>query len=293
MERLADINAKIDNVEKLEAVVTAIRGIAAARAQEARVLLVGVVAYSRVVSEALGEALLLAPPDEEPSRGVDRTGEILFLAEQGFAGAYSDRVLDAAADALSGATVLAVGRRGTAIANERGVVPDWSTEMATHIGGVPAVADRIAGALYERIERHGLTRIGLTFAHAAEGGGMAVERQSLLPLDFARFAPAGGGSPPLTYLPPADLIRQLIDEYVYARLCAAATLAFAAENEARLAAMVSAKTNVDNTLADLRSRASQARQREVTEEVIGLSASAAAATAFHTTHLRRPRTRRV
>lgn len=287
MERLADITAKIDNVEKLDAVVTAIRGIAAARAQEARSLLVGVQSYARVVAGAIGEALRLTPGGAGERTGPDRPGEVVFGAEQGFAGAYSDRVLDAAAEALAGATILIVGTRGVAIAAERGIRPDWATAMASHVSRVPAVADRLAGALYERIEQYGLTRIGLTFARPAAGGGFAVERQSLLPLDLGQFAASRTGDPPLTNLPPAVLIRELVDEYVYARLCAAATLAFAAENEARLAAMVAARTNVRETLSGLRNQASQARQGEVTEEVIALSASAAAV-AFRTGRHRRP-----
>jgi len=281
VERLADINAKIDNVEKLEAVVTAIRGIAAARAQEARALLVGVESYARIVAAAIGEALRL-PHGEGERSGPDRRGEVVFVAEQGFAGAFSDRVLDVVGRDLADATVLIVGTRGVAIAAERGIEADWTTAMATQISGVPAVADRLASALYERIERLGLTRIGLTFAHPATSGGFAVERQSLLPLDLGQFVPAETGYPPLVNLPPMVLIRQLVDEYVYARLCAAATLAFAAENEARLTAMISARTNVQNTLSGLRNQASQARQEEVTEEVIALSASAAAVTAAAT-----------
>ena len=275
MERLADINAKIDNVEKLEAVVTAIRGIAAARAQEARALLVGVESYARIVAAAIGEALRL-PHGEGKRAGPDRRGEVVFVAEQGFAGAFSDRVLDLVGSDLAGAAVLIVGTRGTAVAAERGIECDWTTAMASQISGVPSVADRVASALYERIERLSLTRIGLTFAHPAATGGFAVERQSLLPLDLGQFAPGDTGYPPLVNLPPVALIRGLVDEYVYARLCAAATLSFAAENEARLAAMISARTNVQATLGGLRNQASQARQEEVTEEVIALTASAAA-----------------
>jgi F-type H+-transporting ATPase subunit gamma len=278
VERLADINAKIDNVEKLDAVVTAIRGIAAARAQEARALLVGVESYARIVAAAIGEALRL-PYAAGERGGPDRRGEVVFVAEQGFAGAFSDRVLDLVEGDLAEATVLIVGTRGAAIAAERGIEADWTTAMATQISGVRAGADRLASALYALIEQLGLTRIGLTFAHPAAGGGFAVQRQSLLPLDLSQFVPAETGYPPLVNLPPVTLVQQLVDEYVYARLCAAATLAFAAENEARLAAMISARTNVETTLASLRNRASQARQEEVTEEVIALSASAAAVSA--------------
>jgi F-type H+-transporting ATPase subunit gamma len=213
---------------------------------------------------------------------------VLFVAEQGFAGGFSDRLIDAARDDLAGATVLIVGTRGVAIAGERGIRAEWSTAMASQVSAVPAVADRVAGALYERIRQQGLTRIGLTFARPAIGGGFTVVRQSLLPLDLGQFAGKARMDPPLTNLPPDVLIEQLVAEYVYGRLCAAATHAFAAENEARLAAMVSAKTNVRDALQGLRTRASQARQGEITEEVIELVASATATrSGAHTAHVLR------
>ena len=62
-ERLADVVAQIQNVRQLEAVVTAMRGIAASRAQRGRALLAGIDAYSNVVSRAIGHALILMPAD--------------------------------------------------------------------------------------------------------------------------------------------------------------------------------------------------------------------------------------
>ena len=56
-DRHADILAQIQNVHQLEAVVTAMRGIAAARAQHGRALLPGIDAYSDVISAAIGQAL--------------------------------------------------------------------------------------------------------------------------------------------------------------------------------------------------------------------------------------------
>src|SRR5271167_2294534 len=89
-ERLADIVTQIENVRQLEAVVTAMRGIAASRAQKGRSLLAGIDAYSKVISRAIGQALSLLGPDmvnTPPLRPVKR-GLILFCAEQGFAGAF-------------------------------------------------------------------------------------------------------------------------------------------------------------------------------------------------------------
>ena len=53
-ERLSDVSAQIRNIRQLEAVVAALRGIAASRAQQARFLLAGIEAYSAIVSRAIG-----------------------------------------------------------------------------------------------------------------------------------------------------------------------------------------------------------------------------------------------
>ena len=140
-ERLANVVTQIRNVRQLEAVVTAMRGIAASRAQQAQSLRDGIDAYSQVISRAIGQALNLLAVDTTAAAPLrrHRLGLILFCAEQGFAGAFSERVLDAAADDLAGATALVVGTRGAAVAAERGVAPAWTIPMANHVERHPAV----------------------------------------------------------------------------------------------------------------------------------------------------------
>ena len=60
-ERLADISARIDGVRQLGAVVNAMRGIAAARAQQARSQLIAVDSYAVIIAAAIGRAVALAP----------------------------------------------------------------------------------------------------------------------------------------------------------------------------------------------------------------------------------------
>ena len=99
-ERLSDIVTQTRNIRQLNAVVTAMRGIAASRAQRGRALLAGIEAYTAVISNAIGEALTLLPADgvAVQERAGAKRGLILFCAEQGFAGAFSERVFDAAGD---------------------------------------------------------------------------------------------------------------------------------------------------------------------------------------------------
>ena len=67
-ERLSDIVTQIQNVRQLGAVVTAMRGIAASRAQKGRSLLAGIEAYTQVVSLPSGRHLNCCQPIGPPRR---------------------------------------------------------------------------------------------------------------------------------------------------------------------------------------------------------------------------------
>ncbi len=280
-ERLADIVAQLQNVHQLEAVVTAMRGIAASRAQKARSLLAGVEAYSEVVSRAIGEALSLMPADAVDAavaarRARARPGRILFCAEQGFAGAFSERVLEAAAPGLAEATVFIVGTRGATIAGEQGIEPSWSEPMAAHADAIPSFANRLADDLYRYVADSRVAEVELYYSRFAAGGGIAVEHHSLLPIDFERFGHPRQMQAPLITLAPDVLLERLAEEYVYAQLCTAALHAFAAENEARMIAMLAARNNIGSKLTALSGRERQLRQQEITTEVVELAAGAEA-----------------
>ncbi len=277
VERLADIVTQIQNVRQLDAVVTAMRGIAASRAQKGRSLLDGIDAYSKVISHAIGQALSLLPPDLVTALPLPRArpGLILFCAEQGFAGAYSERVLDAAGD-IDGAISLVVGTRGAVVANERGIVPAWTAPMATHIDAIPSFANRLADALYGYVATGAIAKVDIVFSHSVSGSGVQIDRHSLLPIDFGRFTRPVEKQSPLTTLTPELLLERLAVEYVYAQLCEAAMHSFEAENEARMIAMAAAKTNIETKLAGLSQRERQLRQEEITTEIVELAAGAAA-----------------
>ena len=119
-ERLADIAARIDGVRQLGAVVNAMRGIAAARVQQARGQLVAVDHYAATIAAAIGRAVALVSPVVTHTVPYPaQLGLVLFCAEQGFAGAFSERVLDAARTDAATAELFLIGTRGSAAAAER------------------------------------------------------------------------------------------------------------------------------------------------------------------------------
>ncbi|MDN3564128.1 FoF1 ATP synthase subunit gamma [Paeniroseomonas aquatica] len=269
-ERLGDIGGRIEGIRQLGAVVNAMRGIAAARARQARDQLAAVDSYAASIAAAIGHALALAPP-AHPSAS-RKLALILFCAEQGFAGAFSERVLDAVGADLATSAVFLIGTRGASVAAERGVAIGWSGAMPSHSPGVPKLADGIAEVIYDRILRGEIDQVDAVFSQWEPGHGTHVERQRLLPFDAARMPYPADSNPPLITLPPDVLLRALTADFVHAQLCKAALHAFAAENEARMTAMASARNQIERRLAELQARQRLVRQEEITAEIIELAA---------------------
>jgi F-type H+-transporting ATPase subunit gamma len=276
-ERLADIGARITGVRQLGAVVNAMRGIAAARAQQARNQLAAVDAYAGTIADGIGRVLALSPDQRDGWAGQPgRPALVLFCAEQGFAGAFSERVLDAADVGAAGAGLFLVGTRGLAVAAERGVTPGWSAAMPSHSAGVPKLADRITAALYAYVAAGGPADIDAIFTDWQPGHGRFLRHRRLLPLDPALFPHVADRNPALMNLAPHALLAGLTAEHLHAQLCNTALHAFAAENEARMETMAAARTQIERQLSSLLARQRTVRQEEITAEIIELAAGEAA-----------------
>jgi F-type H+-transporting ATPase subunit gamma len=275
-ERLADVSARISGVRQLGSIVNAMRGIAAARAQQARNQVLAVDAYAATIAQAIGRALALRPVELDIGQ---RTASgpllILFCAEQGFAGAFTEHVLEFARGEFGKSKIYLIGSRGGAIAAERGVAPAWKNPMPSHSSGVPKLADRIGDALFADIANGEIDRADIVFNQWRPAEGVHVERRRLFPLDLAMFKAADKAAP-LAYLNPETLLAELTFAFMHAELCNAALHAFAAENEARMEAMARAHGEVERNLASLLSTQRIVRQEEITAEIVELSAGVAA-----------------
>lgn len=272
-ERLAEVSTRIENLGQLGTVVNAMRGIAGAKAQAARTQLAAVEAYSATITAALGRTLALQAGQAPPAAPPERIAQLLFCAELGFAGAFSEHVLDQAAP---GAMLFLLGTRGMMRAAERSLTPAWHLAMPADTALVPHFAGQISAALYAAIVKNGITQAEILYCRWQAVSGLRVARCRLLPLDQAEFpAPAPGA--PLLNLAPAALLEALTADYVHALLCQAALHSFAAECEARMAIMTAARQHIDGKILTLEQTRRTVRQEEITAEIIELAASTAAA----------------
>jgi F-type H+-transporting ATPase subunit gamma len=274
-EELSAIRKRIAATRQLETVFTAMRGVAAARCREAQLSLEGVRAYAGAVSEAIQLALALSPDEPTARRAPTKRIVLAFCSEQGFAGAFDERVLTVAASLSHDAALYIVGQRGRSSAIERGLTVAWSTPMAAHAVDAPSVAERIADALFDEVVANVTTQVAVVHATTSSPSDYEIVARSLIPLDLARFPIVEHGGPPVLNLAPSALLSLLAEEYVFAELCEAALLSFASENAARMQAMTSARSNVRNTLDELTARHRRSRQEQITEELVELSRTTA------------------
>ncbi len=277
--RLVDVESRIGTVHKLSAVIAAMRGIAAARVQEAQRHLASIRAFSDTIGGAIGQALALMPATDRAAPGPAGPGShaiVAFCAEQGFAGAFSERILTAASalmaqDPARRHDLLIVGDRGLLAAEAQGQAVAWSAPMIAHPDQAAALADRITDALYRRMTEEQLVKITVICAQPdGPEEGMPQTRQ-LLPFDLSRFVQPAQTAAPRIALPAPALLARLIEEYVFAELSEAVMLSFAAENRARMRAMIAAQSNVNDTLDGLITRGRQLRQQEITDEIVELA----------------------
>ncbi|EIF30831.1 F0F1-type ATP synthase, gamma subunit [Burkholderia sp. Ch1-1] len=276
--RLAEIEARTATARQLDAVIGAMRGIAAARSREAQRRLPGIRSSAATVGAAIGAVLAYGrgaqAPLDEPDHGARIV--IALCSEQGFVGSFNEQVLDYVRTRVDSARceLLLVGTRGEMAASERRLAVAWSSPAVSHADEVPSLANRITDALYARLGVRAVDHVSII--HALPGGGTAAGKMvehRLIPFDYSRFQVARRAVPPLLTLPVERLLPGLVEEYVFVEICEALMLSFAAENEARVNAMLAARTNVRDTLEELTQSYRRVRQDEITDDIAELAAA--------------------
>lgn len=278
MTRLSEIQAHIGSLSELRNIVGAMHALAGMRVQEAQHALPGIRRYAETIAAAVADTLpLLAEPAAPPRRPRRRLALVLCAAEHGFVGGFNERlVAQATAELGPDDHLFVLGNRGAALALEHGRKARWSHPMATRCAAAPEAIQRLTRELYASIARDEVDAADVMFTRYRAGAAAAVERRTVLPLDLDALRARQSRLPPLHDLPPAALHERLVAEYVFALLMEATAESIASENAARFAAMTSAHDNVSKKLDDLRCYAQQARQAEVTNELLELATGAEA-----------------
>ena len=271
MTRFVELQRRVASMTELQDIMGAMRSLAAVRVQEAQQALAGIRKYADTMAGAIGSALLLQPLSSDVSAGSGDRTLVLCASEHGFVGAFNERLIEAATDVLAARDRLFVlGTRGAALLMERGRLPAWKRPIATRVSGTPDTVNHVTNELYRQIASGEISRVDLMFTRYRQGAPPVIERRRLLPFDPSAIPTAPVHSPPLHNLPARNLLEQLVAEYVFALLTEAMVESIASENAARFGTMESAHDNISRRLASLGQSVREARQDEITSELLDL-----------------------
>lgn len=268
-ERLEEVRKRRAVIGEIGEVVGALRAIAAARANEAESAVEAIELYEESVTAAFARlALPVAAPAEEGA------GLLLVIgAAQGFCGAYPARLIEALhKEGPAEAGLVVIGQRTGDMLADEGIDPLWSGDLPAAPQFVPDLASAVTDALVELGPEHpGPVRV----LSGRDQPGLPIAIRQIWPPapdSGDGSAPALPRTPPLTTMPMPELLRGLLTETLFAEVARAIMQGLQAENRARVEAMTRAQSNLKERRTEVEQKYRQARQEEMTTEVIELSA---------------------
>jgi F-type H+-transporting ATPase subunit gamma len=292
-----DVKNRIASVKNIEKITRAMEMVAAARLRRAEQRIGALRPYADAVRRMTRQAAEAAEnipslPVLQEHESVDKVGVLLVTGDRGLAGAFNSQILRAGLRAGNefegeGKTVrwYASGRRGVSSLTFRG------REL---LGGYTGFTDRPAYANAREIADDLITayvdgevdRVDIFYNGYVSALTQEVRRETLLPLAQATILGDDEDEEELSeeekrhralveYEPdPAEILHQLVPQYVEISIYRALLESTASEHGARMTAMRNASENAGELIDDLTLEMNRARQAEITQEIMEVVAGA-------------------
>ena len=271
------IKLRIKSVESTMQITKAMQLVATSKLRRAKERMENSKPFATVSRETLTEAVSQCDPQFTPfmeKREVKNRCYVVIAGERGLAGGYNANVFKAVA-AHAGDTpycVLPMGKK--TIDKFQHLHVKLLDESLFHVEGLGvSTCFRLADQLIEGYKNGDYDELVLVYTTFQSMMSQEVRVEQLLPIvkpeeDNARNVVT-------IYEPtPAELLEQVMPDYLGGRLYSAACDSFASEISARRNAMDSATKNAGEMISDLRLKFNRARQGAITQEITEIVAGA-------------------
>jgi F-type H+-transporting ATPase subunit gamma len=298
----SDVKARIGSVQNIRKITRAMEMVSASRLRKAEQRASSLRPYADAVRRMTSQAAAAAGSGELQSQPVLQTHEqekvvglVLITADRGLAGAFNSQILRAGltrAQELeaSGEEVryYVTGRRGESALNFRNKPIDGAYTGFTDAPNA-SHATRVAEDLVAAYVDQKLDRVEVIYNGYVSPLVQEVRRETLLPLaaanvvddsgehDLAAADDSDGPKALVEYEPdPAEILAELVPEFVEISLLRAMLESAASEHGARMTAMSSASDNAADVIETLTLAMNRARQADITQEIMEVVAGAEA-----------------
>jgi F-type H+-transporting ATPase subunit gamma len=232
---------------------------------------------------SLAHALLEDRPDAE------RAGVLVITSDRGLAGAYSSNVLrlteetirSLRARARTEVVLYVTGKKGLSYFRFRGAPME---AVWTGVSEVPpySAAEEVGRRLMDDFGSRRIDELHVVYTDFRSAFTFRAATQRLLPIAPEEIVSGSLGRPHPEYIfepSPAAILDELLPQYVITKVYFAMLESAASENAARQRAMAAATDNAEELIKVLTREANQARQAEITTEIMEIVGGAEALTA--------------
>lgn len=293
MESLRDIRNRINSVQKTMKITNAMYLMASSKLKKARKALEETEPYFESLQRAIAKIILhtdltnerFFATDKEIPQDQIRQGYIIITSDRGLAGAYNHNVCRMAEEELKKYpydVLFCIGQSGHSYFNRHPELSFRMDEEYSFSAGTPSLwqARDLADHVIELFLSGELDAVHVIYTKMQNALVTTTEMIQLLPLHGDLF-PSNKVVETETYIEdfdpsPSAVLRKVIPNYVKGILYGTMVESYAAEQNARMAAMDSATENAKEIVSNLSLEYNRIRQAAITTEITEVVSGAAA-----------------
>ena len=277
-----DIRRRIQSSKNIKQITRAMQFVAASKLKRAQEATLASRPYAEKLDEVLADLAIVLGDEDHPLLVRREGGKrliILITTDRGLAGALNTNAIRFAAQQITehqgDLTVVTVGRKGRD-AMRRARVP-----LEAHFEGYgdkPAFADvlPLARLISDDFLSGTYSRVDIVYSLFVSTLSQKPSMLELLPIVPSQDTAGIPGNQFIFEPDPGAVLRQLLPRYVATRLYQAVLESKASEESSRMVAMKNATENAEDLIEDLTLSYNQARQTNITREMIEISTGAQA-----------------
>ncbi|MGH2634725.1 MAG: F0F1 ATP synthase subunit gamma [Actinomycetota bacterium] len=287
--QLRIVRRRIRGVQSTMKITRAMELIAASRIVKAQQRVIQARPYADLLTAAMEDVArqtgsLVHPLLEERERP-ERAGVLILASDRGLAGSYNANVLKRAEAVLRRVrgdgvdpVIYAVGKKAIGYFRFRAVPVEVSWSGVSEVPRYD-VAEEIGRRLIRDFGERRIDEVHTVYTDFRSAFTFRATDKRFLPIAPEEVGGRAEGIPHPEYLfepEPAEILDELLPQYVVTKIFFAQLESAASENAARQRAMAAATDNAEELIKVLTRRANRARQDEITTEIMEIVGGAEA-----------------
>lgn len=289
---LETLNKRIKTTEDLRDIVSTMKMLSSVSIGPYEKALSSLKEYGKTVRDAFLGFMINGNTDfslPKPKTQNQKILAVLIGTDNGLVGRFNRDVFNYSQNFLkerniskSNALYVCVGKRiGSVASNTVSDSLKGTYAISNSLKEIASIASTLLLKIDDILSKHDIREVVVFHNYKEPSKPQQPRHIQLMPLPYAEFTALKkrkweGKSLPYLPAPKAQLFSELVHEYLTVALAGSLTASLAAEHYARMVNMQQAEKNIDKSLEDMNLYYQQARQTEITDELIDIVSGAEA-----------------